>query len=371
MEPQHFATALEWLIELTLRPVLDGATVDKEREVLFAEGWGQKSRILEWLYAQGFGYDLNQALRRELFPGSPFSLTILGERDSLEAIDAAAIETYYKAHYRPDNMVLIVAGNVTPATLAEVVTDRWASVPAPTTPLPTVPAVQLAMQGPAHAVVRGPFPTDQVRLAYGFSTPGRLSPDHWALELLGEYLALRLKRQVRYDLGLVYALWPEIMTYTDAGYLAIRTDGPRRDRDQILALIQQELHTLVEEGVVDADFTLARNARLGQAALAMEDNMARAGYLAEWAAVLPPDAPAPDFRAKLAAVTADDLARVAATYNVPERQFLAEHQPAVSGADLAWLAGGALLLAGAGGGALWWRRRAKAGGVRPAPHDSL
>lgn len=55
VEPQHFATALDWLVAIAARPAFSEATLAKERKVIFAEGWGQKSRLLAWLYAQPVG----------------------------------------------------------------------------------------------------------------------------------------------------------------------------------------------------------------------------------------------------------------------------------------------------------------------------
>lgn len=153
------------------------------------------------------------------------------------------------------------------------------------------------------------------------------------------------------------SLWAENVTYDEVGGMAIRTDGERRYRDEIVAQIDGELDALAAGSVDAADFTLACNTRLGHQALAMEDNLVRAGYLAAWATSLPSDAPAPDFRRELAAMTAADLARVARIYGVPERRFLAEHVPIVTGAHLTWLIGAVLLVVGGETTAFVWRRR--------------
>lgn len=358
VEAQYVETALDWLVELVMRPVFTEATLAKEREVIFAEGWGRTSPLLAWLYRLGFGYDLTGAIHQQLFPGSALALSVLGEDDSLARIDLAAVQRYYAAHYRPDNMVLVVVGNVERPALEQLAQRYLADLSQSTTPRAAVaPPLMVAEHGPVHTIIRGPVLTDQVRIAAGFSTVGRTSTDYWTIELFAKVLEQRLERSLRYARGLVYSVWVDNVTFDDVGYLAIRTSAARRHRTEILQQIDAELAAMRREGITAAELTLARTAHIGQQALALEDNQARADYLAWWATTLPADAPVPDYRTALQAVTAEELAAVVGRYATPKRRFLAEHQPIVTGADLPWLAGGGVLLVAGVVTALWWRRR--------------
>jgi predicted Zn-dependent peptidase len=68
----------------------------------------------------------------------------------------------------------------------------------------------------------------------------------------------------------------------------------------------------------------------GHWALAMEDNVKRAVWLASWVSVLASDEPVPDYQAAIDAVTPEDLSRMVGTYFTPARCYLGLHQPVVT-----------------------------------------
>jgi predicted Zn-dependent peptidase len=70
-------------------------------------------------------------------------------------------------------------------------------------------------------VVRGPMPTDQVRLMISARTVGRSHPDRWALEVLAEILGEGLMEEIRYRQGLVYGLGAHNVFFDDTGSFVI------------------------------------------------------------------------------------------------------------------------------------------------------
>ena len=109
------------------------------------------------------------------------------------------------------------------------------------------------------------------------------------------------------------------------------------------------------EAVSEAKATLK-----GHWALAMEDNLQRAGRLAAWSSALPAGETVPDYQASIDAVHPEDLSWVVNTYCTPERTFVGQNLPAVTVASGAGGAGAAAVLALATWGArrLWrWNRR--------------
>jgi predicted Zn-dependent peptidase len=334
-----FAVALDWLAQVVFHPTFPAGKVDKEREIIFQERWGHYGWLVNTLDALGFGYELDRDVRRALFPGSTLGLRVVGEDASLESLDRAALLDYYRGHYTPENAVLIVVGNVTPAQALEQaqaylgdLTRRDERPPLPDTP-------SLPKSGPHQVTVRGPLPTDQVRLMVGARTVGSTHPDHWALQVLAEVLGNDLQERIRYQKGLVYGLWAYEVSFDDAGYLAIATNSEQRHQQAILDAIEEHLEQM-RRGDVDAGKVAKAQAALkGRWTLAMEDNVERATWLAQWASVLAADQPVADYPAAIDAVNPADLVRVTATYFTPERRYLGLHQPVVTVASGARAAG--------------------------------
>jgi len=106
----------------------------------------------------------------------------------------------------------------------------------------------------------------------------------------------------------------------------------------------------------------AKAALKGNWALSMEDNVERAMWLAQWPSVLADDEPVPGYAAAIDAVTPQDLSRVVAAYFTPERSYVGLHQPVVTVASGARVAGLVVALGlGLWGGRRLWRRARRRG----------
>ena len=351
--------ALDWLAQIVFHPTFPADKVDKERQVIFQEKWGRYGWIINTLDSLGFGSELDRDVHRVLFPDSSLGLRVVGEDASLDSLDREALLSYYRSHYTPDNTALIVAGGVTPEQVLASVQGLFGEIEAAGRPAaPETP--RLPDSGPQRVTVRGPWPTNQVRLMVGARTVGRLHPDRAALQVLAEVLSTELTEEIRYRQGLVYGLSAYNAFFEDAGYLAVSTTSgggsTQTIQDAAEAYIEQ-----IGQGQVDAELVAQAKAALeGRWALAMEDNVQRAFWLAGWSAALSAGDPLPDFRASIEAVTPEDLSRVVAAYWTPERRFVGLHLPVVTvGSGVRLAAGGLALVAG-----VWLARRLRRRGKR-------
>jgi len=207
--------------------------------------------------------------------------------------------------------------------------------------------------------VRGPMPTDQTQLMLGAQTVGRMHPDRWALDVLAEVLNQDLMREIRYRQGLVYGLGAYNTVFDDVGYFVISATSASKNRTKIQATIEAYLDRISRSEVDPARVAEAKAALKGHWALSMEDNVQRAGWLAEWAQMLDDDAPIPDYTEVIEAVTPADLARVVKTYFTPQRRYVGLHQPVLTVTSGATFMGAAIGLGLAAwlGRKLWRRRR--------------
>ena len=350
--------ALDWLAELVFHATFPADKVDKERQVIFQERLGRYGWLINTLDTLGFGYELDRDVRRALFPGSSLGLRIVGEDSSLESLDRAALLDYYRRHYTPASAVLIVVGGATAEQIVDRANEFFGDLEAEGRPAePEAPA--LPTMGPQQVVVRGPMPTAQVTLMVGARTVGHNHPDRWALEVLAELLDKELSEEIRYRRGLVYGLWAYNAQFDDSGYFTISTTADRQNREAIQRIIGEHLDRLRQGEVRPEAISEAKAALQGRWALAMEDNVERATWLAQWPGVLAGDEPVPDYRASIDAITPEDVSRVVGTYFVPQRSYVGLHQPVVTVGSGARLAGAALAVGLGLWGVRWLRKRAK------------
>jgi predicted Zn-dependent peptidase len=354
---QDAPIALDWLAELAFRSTFPAGKIDKEREVIFQEKSGRYGWLINTLDGMGFGYELDRDVRRALYPDSPLGRRVIGEDDSLDRIGRDKLLAYYHTYYVPSNATLILVGRTTGEQARELASRYFGGVPAGPRPAPRAPA-PVTPPGPLGVTVRGPLATDQSTLMIGARTVGQGHPDAWALDVLGELLSRDLTEEIRYRRGLVYSLSAGNSTYADTGHFAVTTTSSDANRVEIARLIGERLASL-KAGDVDAGRVEdAKAALIGRWSLAMEDNVSRASYLADWSTLVENGAPVPDRAARIGAVTPEDLVRVANAYLTPEASFVGTHQPALTIAGGVGWAGVFLGgLAAAWGGVRWRRRK--------------
>lgn len=337
---QDLDVALEWLSQVVFHPTFPAEQIERERRVIVQERRGRHGWLLKRLEALGLRSDLSREVRRALFPGASFGLSVLGQTATLAHLDRATLLDYYRRHYTVDNVVLVVVGNV---TAEEVLAgaerqfgqlDRRGRPPAP--PTPPLPA-----GGPQRVVIRGPTRTARVRLRVGARTVARTDPDRWPLEVLARVLRDSIREEVRYRRGLVYGLRAYNTFFDDIGSLTIATSTDRGSLALILGTIEEQLEQIGQGTLPPERIEHVQAAMIGRWALSMESNARWAMWLARWSSALLAEAPPPDYSACVEAVTPADLARVVQTYFTPQRRYLALHLPIATAA-------GALRAAGAG-----------------------
>ena len=63
---------------------------------------------------------LEQAVARRIFGGHPYGRPVLGTRQSLRGLDAAALGSFHRRHYRPGRAVLVAAGGLPPDAMERI-----------------------------------------------------------------------------------------------------------------------------------------------------------------------------------------------------------------------------------------------------------
>ncbi|WHZ20059.1 MAG: M16 family peptidase [Rhodanobacteraceae bacterium] len=81
------------------------------------------------------GFKMSEQLLQQMFAGTPYAETPLGTRPSFDQTTAAALKQFHDAWYAPNNAILVVAGDVDPATTLAAIKRDFAGIPARTLPV--------------------------------------------------------------------------------------------------------------------------------------------------------------------------------------------------------------------------------------------
>ena len=276
-------------------------------------------------------YTYLSQLQGIMFAGTPYAHDALGTRPSFDKTDAKMLRAFYETWYAPNNAILVITGDVDAPRVLDQVRAIMGGIPS--RPLPPHKEFTAAPVQPKTLFLPTDFPVGLVTLAYRM--PGLKSPDFAAADILGDILSSQR--------GSLYALVPAgralVTEYAydpkpDVGFAVVAGAFPKGgDPKPLLADIKGVIAYIVKNGV-PADL-VAASKRQELAQLAFE-NDSITGLAESWSKALAfQDLQSPDDVARAyAAVTVEDVNRVARTMLQPDQAVTAILTPQDSGVPI-------------------------------------
>ena len=254
---EDFKRAAELLTDIVFHSTYPQSEIDKEVEVICDEIESYKDSPSEIIFDE---------FESMMFPGQPLGRDILGRADRLRQYQTADALRFARCHYRPDNAVFYVYGNVpfsrivrTLEALLPTCTDNAMPLPAQALPLPNQKAV-------VREVEKG---THQAHVLIGGPTFGGRDPRRFALMLLNNMLGgpgmnSRLNISLREKAGLVYSVYSYLNTYPDTGFWNVYFGCDQHDVARCQRLLLRELHRFTDGLLSPTQLHAAQKQLLGQ-----------------------------------------------------------------------------------------------------------
>jgi zinc protease len=332
----HWEVALEIEADRMVNARFDPAEVASERSVILAEREGLENSP-SFLLAEEMG-----ALT---FRVHPYRWSVIGERCDLEAMTRDELYAHYRAHYAPDNAILVLVGDFASEAALSRVQHHFGPIQARSR-AETVRAVEPEQRGERRVTVRRPGSSPFLHVAY--HTPAVGHPDVYPLMMLDAVLSggKSVSRSGGGYMGRSARLYralvdKELATSAGSGFqasvdpnlfsawLTVRPGvEPRRAEEALL----HELEHAAKEAPTSEEMGRARRQCEAQFAYARDGVTSQAfalGYferLGSWHDMV-------EHVDRLHAVTPDDIQRVAAGYLVETNRCVGLFLPTPSAGD--------------------------------------
>jgi zinc protease len=128
-KPGYFDRGMLALRDFAVGATLSAEEVEKERGVV----------IEEWRGRLGAGSRITDKQLPVIFAGSRYAERLpIGTPEILKSFSRQRLVDFYRTWYRPDQMAIIVVGDINPDDALQLVEKRFGAIPRVTTPLPTV-----------------------------------------------------------------------------------------------------------------------------------------------------------------------------------------------------------------------------------------
>jgi predicted Zn-dependent peptidase len=236
--------------------------------------------------------------------------------------------------YTADNLVLSVAGNTTHAQVVGLA-SRYFTGNGSNTGLRFRP-----IEGdlPAQRLAYDERPLAQSNLALGMPGLSRSDPDRYILmilnSLLGRGMSSRLFKEVRERRGLAYAVGSSMHRHADTGAFAVNAGVSPEHLEEAVQVIIEELEKLTREPVGEDELTKARDYTIGSFRLSLESSMSLAQRAGEALLTMGEIESVDSVVSRLAAVTTEDIQRVAGQIFKREKMTLSVVGPSIEEARL-------------------------------------
>ena len=243
------ATGIELLSDMAFRSTFAPEEIAREREVIFEEARIEQDNPRTAITRQLYGL---------VFAGTPYGRPVLGTRETMLAATQERLRAFNRHYYVPENMTLVVAGPVNPATVRGIVDRTFGRVPASGYKTAPAPIPRPLTGGVRRTVER---PEQQGYLALGWQAPRSDDPSGDAVDLLTTILAgtesSRLAQRLRDKERLVSSVTMSYSALMGGGIVSLRAEAEAKDLDQVERIVLEEIAKIQETGPTEEERRLA------------------------------------------------------------------------------------------------------------------
>ncbi len=261
---EHLDIGMEVLADMIQNPKFDKSHLDSEKKVVLEE---------IAMYEDTPDEQIHDIFTATLWPEHPLGKSVLGSNESVRGFDPKKARDFFDEYYYPENIVVAAAGNVSHGEVLDLIKKFYVKDAEG-----EMDRKDIAAKTSASIKVINKQ-TEQVHICLGTAALDARHPDRFALSVmenvLGGGMSSRLFQKVREEKGLAYAIFSYHSLFQETGNLAVYAGTRVDNMNEVLKIILDELHSIAEKGITDAELNRSREHIKGQLALGLESTRNR------------------------------------------------------------------------------------------------
>lgn len=251
---------------------------------------------------------IHDRLQQTAFPDQALGRPVLGTVETVTSFQAQQLKDYVAGHYGAGATVVSAAGKLEHARVVDTVAELFKDLP---------PAQRVTPEPGRYAGgdAREERDLEQLHLMLGFPGTAHTHADYYAANvlslLLGGGMSSRLFQEIREKRGLVYSIYSYTASFDDCGLFAIYAGTGEDDVAELVPVLCDQLCD-VTRNVTEAEVARARAQVRAKLTMGLERMTARSEGLASNIQIHGRHVPIEEIRAKVDAVTPQDVMALAA-----------------------------------------------------------
>jgi predicted Zn-dependent peptidase len=273
---------------------------------------------------------LGDIFSRAFFRGHPLGLNIAGTPKTVRTFDHLAARKYHRKMYRPENIVVVAAGNLEHKNVVNLVrrvlSPGFSRLPpgngrlkAELKTVPPKPAAPIVIKQnknleQAHLIIATPLVSGRDKRRYEADL---LS------QILGGGTSSRLWQKIREERGLAYSVGASSLMFNDCGMFMVSAATSPKQTLEVVDITVAEMRDVAANGVTSDELELAKQQTRASVLLSLEDSAARAASLAQSEMLHGRQITLEESLANVVAVTLDDVRSLAREFFKTEKMAFA------------------------------------------------
>ncbi len=268
-----FADILRLAGEILRYPSFPPEQLELERSLTLQAIRSQSERSMNLAFQQ---------LRELIYQDHPYAQPLLGTTASVTQMTRADVVNYHATYFRPDRLVISLAGRITPSAAVDLVAEIFGDWPQPAQPLPIVEISAIPLHPQRQTITK---PTQQSIVMLGHLTVAVSHPHYLPLRLINTYLgsglSSRLFVELREKRGLAYEVSSIFSAKLDRAIFAVYMGTASENLLTAINGLQGEMARLCATRLSGEELTTTKSKLLGKYALAKQTSSQMA-YIYGW-----------------------------------------------------------------------------------------
>lgn len=222
----------------------------------------------------------SKAFGKAVFGTHPYGFQASGEVGSVERIQRADLEEFYRSHYSAKAAVVAIMGDVTRAEAEAIAQQLTVQLPQggdDARIAPVAMQIEASEQRIAH-------PATQSHILIGVPGIARTDPDYFPL-FVGNYIfggggfVSRLMNEIREKRGMAYSVYSYFMPMQQPGAFQIGLQTKKEQADEALQTVRSTLREFIAKGPTAKELVAAKQNVIGGFPLRIDSNKKILDYL--------------------------------------------------------------------------------------------
>ena len=299
---EHFKIAFDVLADIITDSLIKEEDLCKEKNVIIEEIKKYKD-IPEEL--------VEILLDRIMWKNHPLGRSILGDEKSVINIQREDLLSYINRFYRPNNLVISVAGNIKITEVVRQIEKFFKRIEKG-----KIKRYLPVKANQKNAQVGIKFKkSNQAHLSFGFPGISRLDPNKYSLDLLNIILGLglssRLFQEIRVKKSLAYDINSFIQYFNETSAFNIYAGIDSRKLKDTIQTILEELNKIKDNNLKEDELGKAKEMYKGALSLNLDSTLSRAFWLGDMILLHGIPSTFDEIKRKIEEVKVEDVQRMA------------------------------------------------------------